>query len=71
MNTQQKILDVVHLLKEFDIGLIKLHDCSSRLVKDYEELGWKAKEMVHSMLSDEGKEERDKQIYIKATLENP
>ena len=38
MNTQQKILNVVYLLKEFDICLIELHDCSSRIAKDYEEL---------------------------------
>ena len=69
MNTQQKILDVVYLLKEFDICLIKLHDCSSRIAKDYEELSWEAKEMVHSMLEDEIKEKRDKEIYIKAALE--
>ena len=59
MNTQQKILDVVHLLKE----------CSSRFAKEYEELGWEAQEMVHSMLEDEIKEKRDKEIYIQAALE--
>ena len=66
MNTQQKILNVVYLLKEFEICLIKLHDCSSRLAKDYEELSWEAKEMVHNMLDDERKEVRDKEIYQSA-----
>ena len=69
MNTQQKILNVFYLLKVFDICLIKLHDCSYRIAKDYEELSWEAKEMVHSMLDDEIKEKRDKEIYIKAALE--
>ena len=69
MNTQQKILDVVHLLKEFEIGLFKLYECSSRIAKEYEELGWEAQEMVYSMIDDKIKEKRDKEIYIKAALE--
>ena len=69
MNTQQKILDVVHLLKEFEIGLFKLYECSSRFAKEYKELGWEAQEMVHSMLEDEIKEKRDRSIYIQAALE--
>ena len=69
MNTQQKILDVVHLLKEFEIGLFKLYECSSRIAKEYEELGWEAQEMVYSMLEDEIKETRDRSIYIQAALE--
>ena len=59
MNTQQKIINVVHLFKE----------SSSHFAKAYEELGWEAQEMVHSMLEDEIKEKRDKEIYIKAALE--
>ena len=64
MNPQQKINDVTYLVRELNIELSKMIACVSplektkdKLSKHYEELDWEEKEMVHSILIEQQKDE--------------
>ena len=75
MNPQQKINDVTYLVRELNIELSKTIACVSRLEKTkdklskhYDDLDWEEKEMVHSILVEQQKDEEEKEMILK-TLE--
>ena len=74
---QQKINDVTYLVIELNIELSKMIACVSRLEKtkdklskNYEELDWEEKEMVHSILVEQQKDEEEKKKILSTLKQN-
>ena len=78
MNPQQKINDVTYLVRELNIELSKtiayvsrLEKTKDKLSKHYDELDWEKKEMVHSILVEQQKDEEYQRQLLKRKNKYP